>query len=458
GVMMRCEEVKRGLATALLGLVMLGASARPAAAALDAERFTIGGEIRERYEFRNDADFNRNVRDALSFVGSRIRLHFGYAVTPDIALFLQIQDSRLFGSETSTVSNEKNLDLHQGHLTVKNLFDVLTLTLGRQELVFGDQRLVGNLGWTNVGRSFDGLRLTYVFVPVRVDLWAAIPKQYGANVGADPAFSPSNRESQQFYGLYGAIMVDSLVIEPYVLYLLDTGDATELDSLGALVSPITAPAARGQERATLGLRLHGKAAGESIDYTVEGAYQTGRMDARGATPQSDIAAYAVAVKAGYTAPVAVKPRIGVEYDLASGDENSADGRFTTFENLFPTNHMHYGYMDYVGWRNMQAVRLSLGMKPTATSGVSLDYHRFWLAETADHWYAASGRIFRATPAGNAERELGGEINLVAYFMIKEKLRLETGYGHFFPGDYVKASFPAAADGSDFLYVQLGAGF
>jgi hypothetical protein len=67
-------------------------------AALDVERLTIGGEVRERYEFRDDADFNAKADDTLSFVGSRIRLHAGYEVTPDIVIFFQIQDSRLFGS------------------------------------------------------------------------------------------------------------------------------------------------------------------------------------------------------------------------------------------------------------------------------------------------------------------------------------------------------------------------
>ena len=115
-------------------------------------------------------------------------------------------------------------------------------------------------------------------------------------------------------------------------------------------------------------------------------------------------------------------------------------------------------MDYVGWRNMQDLRFSLGVKPTQTSNVSLDYHLFCLAKEADHWYAASGRIFRSTPAGNSELELGQEIDVVAYTIIKEKLRLEGGYGHFYPGQYVKTNFTGASDDSDFVYLQAGVSF
>jgi len=155
--------------------------------------------------------------------------------------------------------------------------------------------------------------------------------------------------------------------------------------------------------------------------------------------------------------MAAKPRIGIEYDRASGDDDSTDDTFKTFENLFPTNHPHYGYMDYVGWRNMQDMRISLSTKPTKTSGVSLDYHLFSLAEEADNWYRASGAVFRSA-ATNSETELGQEIDLVAYILLKEKIRLEAGYGHFFPGDYVKVNFPTATDDSDFAYLQMGTSF
>lgn len=429
----------------VLSMIWVWKNIERAEAALDAQVVTIGGEVRERYEFRDNADFNSNTGDTLSFVGSRIRLHLGYEVTPDIVFFFQMQDSRLFGSETSTASNEKNLDLHQGYLTVKNLAGPLTMTLGRQEMVFGDSRLVGNFGWSNIGRSFDGLRLTYIPGVIRMDLWAAMTKQFSTNVGADPAFTPSNRDTQQFYGLYTTIRVAESTIEPYLMYLKDTG------SIGT--SQLTDPLAPAQDRMTIGLRMDGKVASGQVDMTGEGAYQFGTMAARATSPESDIRAYAFAVKVGYTLPVAVKPRIGIEYDRASGDDNSLDDKFETFENLFPTNHIHYGYMDYLGWRNMQGLKFSLGAKPTSASGISLDFHLFSLAKKKDNWYRASGHVFRTTPTTNNETDLGQEIDLVAYTMLKEKIRLEAGYGHFFPGDYVKVNFPTAIDDSDFLYLQ-----
>lgn len=452
------KPIECAVLVAFISVIVSLTGSPSARAALDAQVVTIGGEVRERYEFRDQADFNSNASDTLSFIGSRIRLHLNYEVTSDITFFLQIQDARLFGGEISTASNDNNVDLHQGYVMAKNVGPT-SLTIGRQELAFGDHRLVGNFGWSNIGRSFDGLRLTYLAAPVRVDFWGVSPKVYGTNTSAAPAFTPSNREHQEFYGVYASIKTAPVTVEPYVMYLLDGGNAGELNAAGtALLSPIKAPAARGQNRVTVGVRADGKAASEAIDVTGEGAYQLGSMDARGTTPKTDISAYAVALKAGYTVPVAIKPRVGIEYDRASGDKDRTDDTLGTFENLFPTNHPFYGYMDYVGWRNMQDMRLSLSAKPSASTGVGLDYHRFSLAEKDDNWYAASGAIFQTTPANNTESDLGQEIDLVGYVMVKEKVRLETGYGRFMPGDYMDVNFPASTEASNWVYLQVGTSF
>jgi hypothetical protein len=59
---------------------------------------------------------------------------------------------------------------------------------------------------------------------------------------------------------------------------------------------------------------------------------------------------------------------------------------------------------------------------------------------------------------NNETELGQELDVVAYVMLKERLRLEGGYGHFFVGDYVKTNSLSAANDSDFVFVQTGVVF
>jgi hypothetical protein len=261
---------------------------------------------------------------------------------------------------------------------------------------------------------------------------------------ADPAVATANEDGQHLYGIYASLKASGMTIEPYLLYLQDTRSVTG--------TAITDAAAAGQNRETLGLRIDKKGDGNPLDFTAELAYQTGTMEARGVVPKSNISAYALALKAGYTLPAAYSPRIGIEYDLASGDDNLTDDSAKTFENHFATNHAQYGYMDYVGWRNMRDLRFSVSAKPEKSVKVSLDYHLLGVASAADNWYAASGAIFKPSTVPG-ETEMGQELDLTASTLIKEKLQLDAGYGHFSPGKYVTAT-----DGSDFLYLQLGVGF
>ena len=93
----------------------------------------------------------RTIPNAYALLRSRL----GAYITPveNVQVFLQVQDSRAFGEETiggrfNTISNTRNLDLHQGYLKVDDLFvDGLSAKVGRTELSYGNERLVGPVGW-----------------------------------------------------------------------------------------------------------------------------------------------------------------------------------------------------------------------------------------------------------------------------------------------------------------------
>lgn len=412
-------------------------------AQIDPTKIRIGGEIRERYEFRDNSDFNSNLADSKSFVLSRIRVHLGVDVTSNIEAFVQIQDSRSFGSEgttgAATATNIANVDLHQGYLNLKNVGGMpLNIKIGRQEIFFGDHRLVGNFGWSNIGRSFDGARLTYMAPMGSIDAWAttvtkdnsAPPAVTNIPNGLDPSPIGLARDSQSFYGIYASLKpAPILTIEPY---LMDRRDTT---------TPLT------ENRYTLGVRADAKAG--MIDATGELAYQLGDSikdgDLNGKA--DSISAYAVALKGGVTLPAPMSPRIGIEYDRASGDNSPTDNKDKTFNNLFPTNHPWYGLMDLVALQNMQDIRISLSAKPTPASAVSLDYHNFKLAERNDNWYRANGAIFR-TPLQMTGKSMGQELDLWGSIAVMEKLKLDGAIAWFFPGDVGTPS-----DNSTWLYLQ-----
>lgn len=78
-----------------------------------------------------------------------------------VAVVLQAQDSRRFGEESSVADGSADaLDMHQAFLELRRPGrTTVGLRLGRQEVALADERLVGRRPWSQVGNSFDGVRL-----------------------------------------------------------------------------------------------------------------------------------------------------------------------------------------------------------------------------------------------------------------------------------------------------------
>jgi hypothetical protein len=157
------------------------------------------------------------------------------------------------------------------------------------------------------------------------------------------------------------------------------------------------------------------------------------------------------------------PRLGAEFDYASGDDNPNDGTHGTFDTLFPTPHKFFGMMDLFSLQNIQDLGVNLTLKPTKRMSVALMGNAFWLAHTHDSFYNASG-VARATGGYGINPGyspfVGTEISLVAGYAVTSFAQVEAGYGHFFSGDYIAQSQAAngGARDADFVYLQTSLKF
>jgi hypothetical protein len=442
-------------------------AADPAFAKVDVDKLTISGEIRVRYEYRVSGTFGGTVAGNESAGSERVRVGVAYDLTPDVSFFAQLQDARVFGSEcvgssgcgTSNTSgigtvssanqNSSGVDLHQGYIQVKNVgAEGLSLKLGRQEIIYGDHRLFGNFGWSQVGNSFDAVKATYATRMADVDLfWARIiDTEVGAGCAAGNAncsgviFNTGTTRATTDQDIYGAYVtlkpVANWTIEPYYFLLADNR------TVGS--TTLVTPQASDQSRSSLGTRINGKAGG--LDTTAEGVWQFGSIASGGAAQKQDlhINAHAEAVKIGYTmAAVPMKPRLGFEFDYASGDDcvtkGTCVGHLNTFDNLYPTNHGKFGYMDLMAWKNMVAYQIVFDIKPSDVSKLQVNYSIDRLARTTDNWYRASQGIYAAPTATNQAASLGQEIDVHYWHTFKEKFKFELGYGHFFAGEFLDKS-------------------
>ena len=111
------------------------------------------------------------------------------------------------------------------------------------------------------------------------------------------------------------------------------------------------------------------------------------------------------------------------------------------------------------WQNLHNPMLSLRVAPLKSVTVQLDHHAFWLASTDDVWYRANGltAVRPLTPAArNASNFAGQEIDFTVTWNATKNLIFQTGYSHFFAGDYLAAT--GRADDADFGYVMATVNF
>jgi hypothetical protein len=393
------------------------------------ERIEVGGQIRFRAEVRQNNDLNSSVSDVANFVGQRLRFHIRAKLSDQVETYLQFQDSRLWGQELATNSNDNLTDLHQGYFQVNDFWKPgLSLRAGRQEMAYGSDRLVGRGNWDNVGRSFDAVRMGYASKGWGSDWFAAKI--------VDRRQTGRGDRDQYLYGLYNQFFRQQpRHVDVYGILLRD----------GLRVAgEIPAAGQKATEIMTVGLRSDGKI-GSGVNYDVEFADQFGH---RGFDSHS---ARAFAGKFYSTLEETHQLRLGFEYDVATGDRDPNDGRSGEFHNLFPTNHQHYGYADLMGWRNMQDFRPMFTVAPAQSLKFDIDYHRFYLLAARGPWKNASGSVLGLDPTGKSGTHVGDEVDFTLSFPLHKYLKILSGYSLFVPGEFARKT--RGEDNQHFVYLQ-----
>lgn len=423
-------------------------------------------EERLRFEVRNNnRDFNDRINDNNDDSWLLNRFRFGLAVKPArwLKLYAQVQDVREWDSDRANIpgisgaEGDDEFDLRQAYVEFADYSEFpLGLTVGRQGLNYGDRRLIADSQWGNFGRTFDAVKLRLQQPKWWVEAFFGRPVQIKTEV------FDNNDAADNVAGLYFSNdFIPFQTTDLYVIYR-DKGDnqpdlspANSLDPRGTF----NGPAAR---FTTFGVRFDSKPGQlHGWDYNVEAAYQNGDLWSSDRNSRKlDLHAFAAHAAVGYTFEDAGwKPRLGVEYNYASGDRNADDGSSQSFQNLLPSNHDKYGLMDEFGWRNLHDARAIVSIKPVKKVEVSVSYHAFWLADTSDYWYRSNGNstLRTKTPAGDDVRRVGAdnfagqEVDLFVRWSPREYLKFDAGYSHFFAGNYL--SDTGTSDDADFGYVQ-----
>ena len=387
-------------------------------------KVSFGADERLRAENKRNFDFNDALGDNGSLVYQRVRLNGKAAFENKYEFFSEVMDLRVGNINIPKTAQGDNLDLHQAYAGVKSVFGLpLEVKAGRQELKYGQGRLLWAATWGNRINHFDGAVLKYKSGGLSADAFHGERVSYDDDGWNDP-----NRHDV----LSGAYLSyrkdkDTPLVEGYFLSNYDSSNMSTLN------------------RRTVGVRGQVLLPG-AVLCDLEIPYQFGTSS------RKSVYARAFHLDLSREFERAWSPRVAAALNYASGDKNPSDSVNNTFVPLYQSVHEPYGVMDFFRWQNMRETALEISVKPEKKLKITAAANFFWLARAKDSWYDSAGKKLRTNAAGAAGTYVGQEASLLAKYDMSRWGSLEGGYARFFTGKYVKNT--GAHDDAGFFYFQL----
>lgn len=372
-----------------------------------------------QYRIRAIADTGIDFADAAGRQNISHRARLGSLMTTDqgVQVRFLIQDVRLWGEELNTLNDftANGLDVYEAWMALP-LGEVGNLKLGRQAFSLDDQRIIGAVGWTQRARSFDGGVLQLDFAPVTVKAFGfQLVEQHqrgGDGNIADPTAPEVEMLGAHAHAKFGAALGVSALGFTELSDDEDTG------------------------RTTAGLHLEGKAAGAHY----AGSFYYQMADVAGESGNSTL----IAVRAGYTLDMAMKPSVTAWFEQLAGD-GTPQGTFAT---PYATNHKFYGEMDlflntvaHTGALGLTDIGGRIQVQPMDRMTVLVDVHALSSVE----------------PGPEDASSFGLETDVKLVLGLGKGIKLVALYGLFSPGDLTEAR-TGGTELEHFGYLTLDAGF
>jgi len=391
----------------------------------DNGKLDVGGQYRLRYHHeQNMRGLGLTGRDD-DFLLDRTRIYADYKINKRARVFAEFLDAG------SSYENFAPRQIEVQRFDAQNLFGDLVLIdsdlgkltgrAGRQELLFGSQRLLSPLDWANNRRRFDGGRLIWNNDDRTTDFLLVRPE----NINFTKFDSPN--QNQALWGVYNSNKTfENGPIDTYYLGFEDTSTNLHVHTLGTAI----------------------KGESDGVLWDNEFGYQFGKNP-----DGSDISAFSLTFGLGTKSTGTLKPTFWMYYDWASGDDSVNNG----WNHLFPLGHRYNGFMDLFGRRNLHDVNSIVTFSPTDKFTVLAWYHYFFLANDKQGPYNVTLSPFN--PGGTVgSRDIGHEIDLLGTYKVSARSDLVLGYSHFFSGKYYDTSLRANGSAlfngdADFMYTQ-----
>lgn len=364
-------------------------------------------------------------RARVGFEIQNITLGSGYSAAirflPQLAGHWAMPGFTLGGPGTGTSASggivDALLGIHEASL-ILNLETWARFEIGRFEMAYGENVVIGNLDWHPNGRAFDGarMRITPSASSYWIDVfWTLVNEGHALSLTGAPTGGGFGQADQYFYGVYAGLGP-----------LLDARPSTALDVYAlALQTNNRADVAAGAERewshrTTIGARFRYRV--DVVDVRAEGAAQLGREGGLRDPVTMAFGRQQEVVAGFFLGEVGVNLlddhlRLALEGNYASGNDPTTTNANEGYFHLFPTARAFLGGTNVMGARTNVASGVFHGaVRPVDQLALNLDVHVLVVPERG------------AGPTNYAGSE--GDLNLV--WTPFPGLRLRAMYGVFIP--------------------------
>ena len=401
--------------------------------------YDLGGE--ERLRYHHESTFVRHD----DFLLNRTRLFANFQVQDWFRVYTEAIDADEIGNRHKYRMSEVNrfdaLNLFaDGKLLTEDQGD-LWLRGGRQQMVYGNNRLIGTRDWYNTGYTYDGAKLFWRGKDWDVDGFWTHPVTLSQHANPDQTFDApdGDRELAGIYSTYRGI--EHQIFDYYYIRYTDCSTSSF-------------------QYNTFGFRWKGDM--DSWLWEIESGYQCGSTKD---TPQS---AWFYVLGAGRKfEDLPWEPTFWVYYNSFSGDRNPNDGVSNTFNQLVSTTVTFLGWAALFGNSNIEDLNFRFSMKPHPKVTVEEGLHLFYLESANDALYDSQGNALRRDPTGAAGNVVGQELDTTVRWSINPRTELFAGYCHFFPGHFLAATSGGSAsmitsgsggNAQDFVFTQFSLKF
>jgi len=335
---------------------------------------SLGGELRERAETYLNPNFGIKAPPSSFYALHRLLLNADLHATDYVRVFLQLGEMERLGNRgVSSTTDIDHLDVMQAFVDLKPpspLGDAPVVRVGREELLFGFQRLIAVREGPNVRRDFDGFRLNDRWGDATIDLLAVRPVTDGQGVFDDRA-----NQAQMLWGGYLTVPLGP-VLKADLYFLHYENDLAKYRGLSGV-----------ENRRTFGLRLFG--ATDGFDWNAEAAWQTGTFR------NLNIRAGMAAAILGYTfRDTAWHPRIGLEANAASGDDGRSSA-LGTFNAMFP-RLPYFAETSLLVPANVMDIRSVFSVTPRPDLTATFGWDTLWRASKTDGLYGSGMAMYANT--------------------------------------------------------------